>query len=986
MALHLYTIPAIRSFADALAGGLIDQYGDDPLGLARGLVLLPNNRARRAVTDAFVRASGGGLLLPRLVAIGDVEAAEGVGALLDPAGAEPVPVPPAVAPLHRRMVLARLVGEERRRAGAPADAVEAVRLAGDLARTLDQLLVEEIAPNRLRDLELSPELSAHWQRNLTLFELLLDRWPDELARIGCIDLATRRATLLDRIAARWRGEPPAGFVCAAGITDAAPAVARLLRCVAGLARGSVVIAGLGIDLDQEEWDAIGPFVPDPVTGRAPRPSETHPQYHLKRLLDRMGVARGEFSVWRDRTGPRSTPARAKAIASAFAPAELTGRWTDLPAEQRRLSGVALAEFATAADEAQGIALALRETLETPERTAALVTPDRALARRVAAHCRRWGIDIDDTAGRPLSILPPGTLLTAIAEAAAQRFAPLALLALVKHPLVRAGDRRLRWLDGARALDRALRGPRPAAGLGGIDAHLADRSGRDRQVRAAAAAWWPEARVLLEPVAEHFDDRPRPLAALAACLREAAQELAGDEAWTGPAGRAAAELLADLEAQPDGPAEVDPANLAQLLVTLMDEVAVRPPQGGHPRLAIYGLIEGRLQSAELMILAGLNEGIWPGGGPPDPWLAPRLRADLGLAGLDARVGVAAHDLAQGLGAPAVLVTRSRRDARSPALASRFWLRLEALAGDRFDRADDLVGWVQALDDAGEPEPAARPAPMPPRSLRPKVIAVTEVDRLKADPYAFYARRILRLSPLDAVDADPSAAWRGTAVHDVLQRWAQEDGCALDKLRPRATAMIADERTHPLLRALWWPRLAEAIDWTAAEMARLQGEGRDVLAVEGSGEAELAGVSLTGRFDRIDRLPGGGLGIVDYKTGKPPSARAVAEGFSLQLGLLGHIASAGGFATVDGDPSAFEYWSLARNRQGGFGYRESPCDPDGKRDKVVTSEFVALARRSFADAAGRWLTGEEAFVAKLHPDHAPYADYDQLMRQDEWYGRE
>ncbi|WP_174280113.1 PD-(D/E)XK nuclease family protein, partial [Sphingomonas bacterium] len=346
----------------------------------------------------------------------------------------------------------------------------------------------------------------------------------------------------------------------------------------------------------------------------------------------------------------------------------------------------------------------------------------------------------------------------------------------------------------------------------------------------------------------------------------------------------------------------------------------------------------------------------------------------------------HDLAQGLGAPAVLVTRSRRDARSPALASRFWLRLEALAGERFEQAEELIGWVRALDDAGEPQPVGRPAPMPPVTLRPREIAVTEVDRLKADPYAFYARRILRLAPLDAVDADPSAAWRGTAVHDVLQRWAQDHHCAIGALRPLAADMIADERTHPLLRALWWPRLAEAIDWTAAEMARLTQEGRAVLAVEGAGRAELAGITLTGRFDRIDALPGGGIGIVDYKTGKPPSARAVAEGFSLQLGLLGHIAAAGGFERVAGDPAAFEYWSLARNRQGGFGYRESPCDPDGKRDKVVTADFVALARASFAATAGRWLTGEEPFTAKLHPDHAPYADYDQLMRQDEWYGRE
>jgi len=977
--LNLFTIPPHRAFADALAAGLIDRFGGDPLRLARGVVLLPNNRAKRSISDAFVRASGGGLLLPRLVAIGDPELDESVGALFDPADGD-TPVAPAVEPLQRRMILARLIQAE----GGPSDAAEAVRLAADLARTLDQLLVEEVEPGRLRKLDLAEGLSEHWDRALRLFEVVLKRWPSELARLGRIDLAERRSKLLDRVVRRWQDSALSGFVCAAGITASAPAIARLLRAVAELSEGLVVLPGIATVMDDAEWASLGPHPADPVTGRRQRATETHPQFHLKLLLERMRVNRNDVRDWRHASEHDAMPSRTKAITSALAPPAFTAQWSALPASARRLDGVRRLEVATPAEEAQAIALALRETLETEGKTAALVTPDRALGRRVAAHCARWGIALDDSAGLPLSLLPPGTLLLALADAAAQAFAPVPLLTLLKHPLVRLGEERLAWLDGARALDRALRGPRPAPGLDGVDAFLAGDAARDRAVRGEAREWWKIVQPLLAPIETAFGGGPQPLAMLVAALRETASTLGGDALWSRTEGRAAADLLDTLEREAvHGPALVEPRELAPMLRNLMDEVAVRPPQGGHPRLAILGLLEARLQTADLMILGGLNEGVWPGLPAPDPWLSPRIRAELGLPGLERRIGLSAHDLAGALGAPQVLLTRARRDASAPTIASRFWLRLEALSGG-LEGADELAHWLRAIDAPERYEPARRPAPAPAIADRPRVLSVTEVDRLKADPYAFYARRMLRLAPLDAVDADPTAAWRGTAVHEVLERWAREDACDPAKLRERALAMLADERTHPLMRALWQPRLIEAIEWIAREMAAQSAAGRRVLAVEQDGQIDVAGVTLRGKFDRIDRLPGGKLAIVDYKTGMPPTNKAARAGFSLQLGLLAMIAERGGFEGISGSAERFEYWSLAKDAGGSFGYIRSPAD--SKRDPIPADEFVAAATHHFTEAVATWLTGSAAFTAKLVPEYAPYAEYDQLMRRDEWYGRE
>jgi len=975
---NLYTIASHKAFADALAAGLIARFGRDETGLSRGLILLPNNRAIRAVTDAFVRRAGGGLILPRLVAIGEDELEARVGGVFEPLE-DGEPIPPAIAPIERLMALGRLVQQH-----FDCDAAEALRLAEDLAATLDQLIFEEVEPRRLREVAAElPDLSLHWQASLERLELILGAWPDYLAGRGLIDLAARRNRLFDALVRRWRQQPPGGFVVAAGIDVTAPAVARLLRLIAFLPNGMVVLHGLDLAMPEEEWQALGPNAPAPGSEGRRHSIETHPQFHLKHLLERMGVNRSEAAMWRHGGGRDAPAVRSVAIGHAMAPPRFTSKWQGLQPSERRLTGVKAVELADPAQEAQAIAIAMREALETPGRTAALVTPDRVLARRVSAHLRRWGIEADDSAGRPLSQTPPGTLLLALAAAAVERFAPVPLLSLLNHPLVARGEGRLAWLDGVRILDLALRGPRPAAGLDGVAAHLARRDGRDGALRARAARWWPEAAALLRPLEEAFAQPEAGIGALIEALAEVASTLTGGACWAGPAGRAAAELLSEVGAAADqGPERVDKASLPALIERLMARVAVRPPFGQHPRLFIWGLLEARLQRADLMILGGLNEGVWPALPSPDPWLAPRIRRELGLPGLERRIGLAAHDFATALGASQVLITRARRDARAPAIASRFWLRLEAMTGG-ITRSPLHRDWATAIDRPSGYRPAKRPAPEPSVELRPRRISVTDVDRLKADPFAFYARKMLRLSQLDPLDADPSPAWRGSAVHAVLDAWMKEDDCDPARLRPRAEALLEASGVHPLLRALWEPRLLEAVDWIASEVERRRTEeGRRPALAEVSGTCTLGDIQLYGVADRIDRHADGTLAIVDYKTGRAPSTRAVHDGYAMQLGLLGLIAEHGGFEDIAGTPTAFEYWSLARDR-GRLGYVSSPV---GGRNGIPPEEFTTRAARNFLAAAQTWLTGDAPFTAKLHPLYAPYGEYDQLMRLDEWYGRE
>lgn len=979
----VYAIGAQRGFADVLASGLLRRFGEGTMGLARVTLLIPNHRAGRAITEALVRHAANGLLLPRMALIGDIDLDESLGALLDPLG-EGEQVPPAIDPLQRRFRLAAIIAREGAgRAGAD-DPAEALRLAFEYARVLDQLHIEEKTLDQLDTIDVEADLAEHWVAARDLFMRVGRAWAAELAEAGRIDPADRRNRLLDKAAQRWRDHPPATPIIAAGIATSAPAIARLLRSISTLPQGMVVLPGLDLDMDEMLWDAIGAPVttpPEPGTPPTERPAITHPQFHLKQLLHAMSVSRAEVQPWQAEPKTGLAADRARLLRSIFLPARLSDRWVTLEAADRRTKGIRIIEAENPDEEAQAIASLVRQALDTPARRVAIVTPDRTLASRVVAHLRRWDIEADDSAGDPLPATPPGRFLLAVAQALADDFAPVQLLDLFKHPLARAGEARRAWLDEVRDLDRRLRGPRPAPGLAGIDAAIGNRP---------LKAWWAEAKALLAPIAA-WPREPQPLSITMAAVAAAADSLSDQAVWAGLAGRCASDLVQQLLARTDAHDPlVTPSQAVNILSRLMREKAVRPPYGKHPRVAIYGLLEARLQSADLVICAGLNEGVWPQIPSPDPWLAPMVRNALGLPPLEMRVGLAAQDLAGALASSEVVLTRARRHGSAPTVASRFLLRLQAVAPDRQMEDHATLLLARRLDRRLPQVRIERPAPRPSRAQRAARLSVTELDRLRADPFAFYARRILALPSLDPVDAEPSAAWRGILVHEILELWHRDDALVAHKLVPRAESFLEAANVHPLIKALWRPRLVAALEWIAQATHTLAETGRTMIDAERSGTFILDGVEIRGKADRIDRMPDGRLVIVDYKTGKPPSARQVEAGYALQLGLLGMMAERGGFvgdggrAAITGKAGGFEYWSLTRSKTGDFGYRESPV---GRRGSDLTADtMLPTSERYLREALANWILGDAPFEAKLVPDQATYTEYDQLMRLAEWYGRQ
>ncbi len=978
---RLYTIAPGRPFLDSLADGLLEQAGGDPLRLAQATVLLPTRRACRALLEAFLRRSeGAALLLPTLRPLGEVEDDE--LALEDPAADE---VAPAVPPRRRQLLLARLIEAHGERNGAPVTAEQAVRLAEALARLIDQVATERLSFEGLRDL-VPTNYAGHWQTTLDFLTVVTEGWPTVLAADGGLDAAERRNRLLDRLAARWREAPPATPVIAAGSTGSVPATADLLEVIAGLPEGVVVLPGLDHGLDEKSWEQLAP---------------NHPQYGLKRLLDRLGAAREAVGEWPPGAPAEEPSGRVRLLSETLRPVPrpLPG---DEDAKRLRagIDGLRRIDCPGPREEAAVIALLLRETLEIPEKRAALVTLDRDLARRVAAEMKRFDVSLDDSAGRPLGATPPGAFLRLSAEMAAHRAQPVALLAALKQPLAAGGMAPGAFRERARRLERAvLRGPRPAPGLAGVASALAERA-KDPDSRGPRPdddliAWFDDLRRLAEPLEAalganraELGDLLRIHLAAAEALAASAEETGASRLWAGEAGEAAAALFAELLDGADGAAPIRGADYAAVIETLMAGEVVRPAGGGHPRLFIWGPLEARLQQVDRMILGGLNEASWPAEPPVDPWMSRPMREEFGLPAPERRIGLSAHDFAQCAASPEVVLTRATKVGGTPTVPSRWLTRLDIVldalgARDEVNRdAAAWLAWQGALNAPAETVLAEPPAPRPPLEARPRRLSVTGVETWMRDPYAIYARYVLKLRALDAIDAEPGAAERGSVIHRALElfgaahreRWPDD---ALARLLACGRVAFGEALERPGVEAFWWPRFVRIAEWFVAEEGARRGHIVPLGAeVEGRLEFDAPGgrFALTAKADRIDRDEAGQLVIIDYKTGTPPPETLLARGLSPQLPLEAAIAQAGGFEDIAAAPVAeLAYWRLSGGKPAG---KIHPVKADAGR-------LADEARAGLAELIARFDDPQTPYPSRPRPETPPAGDdYDHLARIGEW----
>jgi ATP-dependent helicase/nuclease subunit B len=976
---NVFTIAASLPFAQTLARGMRERFGADPLELSRATIYVPTRRATRTLSDAFAALAGGAALLPEIRPLGDVDEEE----FLFDAAAEMLDMPPAIAPVRRRLLLARLVRAFHAKAlDENLTTAQAAGFAKSLAVFFDEVETHGADLSRLKSLE-DGAFADHWNKVRTFISILDDYWPQELANEGCEDPARYRNQALKALAARLSATPPKHPVIAAGSTGSIPATAQLLNTISRLANGFVVLPGLDRELDDASWDAL---------------NEGHPQYGLKQLLAHLGVERCDVRDWTDDAPPR--PQREYLLREILRPAPTTDAWRAIADNKSEaqiaagLEGLSTVVAASPREEAETIALILRHALEPSEEdpdqkhTAALVTPDRNLARRVAAELQRWDIAIDDSAGRPLAHTPPGAFLCLLAEAADAAFAPVPLLALLKYPLCAFGQEPGAFRAMARALDReVLRGPRPDPGLDALAKLIA------RKKNDAVGQWFAPLAKALAPFAEFWAESEIQLRDLVDAHVALAEKLAATDTqngatrlWSQPAGEAAARLVAALrEASKD--VVLEPGSYPALFRGFAMEAPVRPPYGRHPRLSILGAQEARLQSFDLVVLGGLNEGTWPAAAANDPWLSRPMRHTLELEQPERAIGLAAHDFATLCANARVVLTRASKDQGAPTVASRWWQRLAQLTNglelqNALKPKDDYVQFAKQRDAVAEVRPVARPAPKPDVSLRPDNFSFTDIEKWVRDPYAIYARRVLCLRPLDPLDGEFGPRERGIAMHKALDIFVKQfpgelppdAGGQLIAIGERVFAEMALPKS---VLALWQPRFDSAAMW----FAELERERRANIL---SSHSEIKGehtfalgartFTLRGRADRIDILASGGASIVDYKTGAPPSKTQVEILAAPQLPLEGAMLALGGFPPLGKiAPAEFLYVHFSGRAEGGTA---KPLDLDAAEQAAEAQKWLLQWVAWFNDPS-------TPYLSRYWPQRkTDVGDYDHLARVREW----
>lgn len=935
---NVLSIPPGVAFLPCLADALLEgrlvpgfRFDRDPLTLADATIYVPTRRAARELRSVFVdRLGGRAAILPVIRPLGEFDED---AAAFEVEGPDALDLAPPVGAIERILSLAPLVRAWKSRVPAeiaarfqegvvvPASAADAVWLSRDLAALMDEVETEGADWTALKRL-VPDDLAGWWQVTLEFLRIVTAHWPAALAAMARSNPAAHRNALIEAEAERLSRNPPSGPVVAAGSTGSIPATARLLAAIARLPDGAVILPGLDMRLDTRAWEAVGAAESPSAFG--------HPQYGLKKLIGALGIARDD--VAEIGTPGRPLAARRVLLSEAMRPAETTDGWADdretiaAACSAGALADVTLVEAANEREEALAIAVALRHALAEEGAHAALVTPDRDLARRVCTELARFGIKADDSGGTPLAKAVPALMVRHMLEAVFRPGDPAPIVSLLKHPLMQLGFKRETARTASETIELiALRGGTGRPDISTL-ADLFETRLRLMEADPRKPFWFArldeddlsDARAVLQalgealaPLAAARDEQSVNVSTMArlsgAALEALARGAAGDVAalYRDEAGDALATFLRSLNAT-EGPLAFAAQEWPDVFAALIATETVKPRPGADPRVSIWGTLEARLQSVDTLVLGGLNEGAWPRAAIADRFMSRLMKGEIDLEPPERRIGQAAHDFMMAMGAPRVVLTRAARAGDAPAVGSRWLQRLLTAAGKSEaeamrSRGRILVDWARTLDERSSVPFADRPRPTPPVEARPRRFSVTEIETLRRDPYAVYARRILDLRALDPLIRDPGAAERGNLFHDILHRFIASGADptapeALQALRHVGRAVFGEVALPADIEATWWPRFERtALGIVGWERSRADGIlSRHAEARAKPFDVAETGKTLSGYADRIDLRADGSADILDYKTGSTPSKGQAHTLVSPQLALEAALLARGAFA--------------------------------------------------------------------------------------------
>ena len=962
MAENIFNIAQSCSLVDVLAKKFSRIYADNPLELANVLFLLPNRRACVSLRDAFVRDNGlKPSILPQIVPIADADEDEIF--LNGSANSEVLrQLPPAIDNYERLFLFTRLIISKPAEYGLPEMTfAQAFALAQDLAKLMDVFYNEQLSFDGLKNL-VPEQYAVHWQETLNFLQIISKYWPQILQERGLCDMVNRKNALLKAQAEIWQNNKPSGQVVAAGITALFPGLKQLLKTIKNLPNGEIYFYGLDKQLEDEAWEQA---------------DESHPQYELKQLLEFLQISRFEV---KDAVKPHNA-AREKLVSEMMRPALSTLEWRSLSADSLPSEATENLHLITTEDmgqEASAIAVIMRDTLNTASKTAALVTTDRNLARRVAAELERWQIKIDDSAGKPLHLTPVGIYLRSILEVLEADFSDSSVLALLKSPFIRLNSDLASVRRRVRDYELALRTP----AYSGIKKEIPEKLLQDVVLL----------KQTIRPLAELYANPQADFTALLQTHLQVAEALSesknggGDKVlWRGDDGRKAAALFSKVLPQLKVLEQIDPKQYAAVLTRLMATETVRPLYGTHPRLKILGPIEARFNQYDVVIVGEVNEGVWPVLPSSDPWMSRPMKKDFGMPLPEKAIGVMAADFCQLMCAPEVYLTRAKRVTGTPMNKSRWLLRLETVLKAYGKEAETLLDYKYTSLARLQDTPAVQdkivvPAPKPPIESRPRRLSASWLERLICDPYSVFAAKILRLKQLDAPDKDLSFADYGNLIHGILEefntKFPQElPSDAREQLINIGLNKFQSAEISAELRAFWWPSFLKTVDWVLAQEAICRPDIKQIYnEVEGQMEfAAPAGPFIAeARADRLNFNKDGTIDIIDYKTGSIRSNKQVHAGYAPQLPIEGLIAASGGFSKngrkiPTGKVNKLSYWRLGNKIT----------------EITETDKVLAQTRENLQKLISAFDFETTPYLARPNPKYVPkYSEYDHLERIKEW----
>ncbi len=960
---RVFSLPLGCDFSVAFLDGLKARMRDQsPEAMARVEIYVNTRRTQRRFQDLLIQSGAG--FLPRILLLTDLANATDA----------PISLPDPVHPLRRRLQLGQLVSAfiASGRTTAPKAAI--YDLADSLAALMDEMQGEAVAFEDLKSIDLQDQ-SDHWQHSLDFLKIIAEHWDEHALK----DPNDRMRQVAQAYANHWADNPPDHPILIAGSTGSRGHTALFMKAVANLPQGAVILPGVDQFTDDNVWEklASGKLLMD------------HPQAGFAKLLGMIGLDRADMKPWSNPV--IACPERSKLFSLALRPAPVTDQWRT--EGEKLASTLAIAtddidmiEAASPKEEALAIAVRLRRAAEDDVRSV-LISPDRNLTRRVQAALKRWGIEADDSAGRPLSLTPSGIFLRLVANSMATELTPETFITLLKHPLCH-GPKQARGDHLLRTRDLELQVLRGGAPKVDFDQILEWAQKREKDPNGVSWVLWLKA-IFGSLILSH----DRSLVDWVSLHKKTAQALSSQpnvdtesELWSKEEGEEALRVFSSLESEAHVGGTLSIQDYRNLVSLVIASGEVRSPRT-HSRISIWGTLEARVQGADLVILGGLNEGIWPKRPSPDPWLNRTMRQQIGLPLPDRQLGLSAHDFQQAAAAPKLVLSRAIRDSEAPTISSRWMMRLtnlinglgdeaKSLRKDMKHRGDHWIGLANQLDiPINIVAREDRPSPAPPVSARPKKLSVTQIKTLVTDPYQIYAREVLKLRKLRDFGTEPDPMNRGIVFHSFLETFISsslDDPGTLtsDNFVRIAAEVLNRDAPWPAARRLWLARLAQIADWFVTGEIQRQSEGT-ILAQERVGrlyDKELD-FTLTVKADRIDMDVGGNLSIFDYKAGSPPPPKDIRES-NKQLELEAAIAQSGGFDDLTAAKiNRLEYIGLHRD--------------EVVRGHNPTAEEIDQLWQEFRELIARYTDPNKGFTSRdksMNIDNK--SDYDHLSRFGEW----